>query len=93
MLVTVKISKMNAELVKKLLDVRPIYNGIKKKYSQKIEDIFKFYKEDECHVNNKYRVLEDQDYDRFISKRAMIRQPSLTRHISKYNMLHFGIIY
>ncbi|CAH0714778.1 unnamed protein product, partial [Brenthis ino] len=82
MLVTVKISKMNAELVKKLLDVRPIYNGIKKKYSQKIEDIFKFYKEDECHANNKYRVLEENDYDRFISKRAMIRQPSLTRHIT-----------
>lgn len=86
MSVSTQASKMNIKLVKSFLDVRPIYTVTKIKYSHNVKDIFKFYKEDECSVNNKYRILDEKDYNRFLSKRALKRQPALTRQISKYFM-------
>ncbi|XP_045454866.1 kynurenine/alpha-aminoadipate aminotransferase, mitochondrial [Melitaea cinxia] len=85
MIVTGKLSKINSEVVKKLLDVRPLYSAVKSRYSQSVEDIFKFYDErpeQSLALKEKYRVLDEKDYSRFLSKRSLRREPALTRQIT-----------
>ncbi|CAH2098021.1 unnamed protein product [Euphydryas editha] len=85
MIVTGKLSKINAEILKKFLDVRPLYSVVKSRYSQSVEDIFKFYDERPAHslaLKEKYRVLDEKDYTRFLSKRSLRREPALTRQIT-----------
>ncbi|XP_026500078.1 kynurenine/alpha-aminoadipate aminotransferase, mitochondrial [Vanessa tameamea] len=92
MIVTGKLSKMNVEVFKKILDPRPLYSVLKsRQYSQNADDIFKFYDDQPSHMlelKEKYRTLDEKDYNRFISKRAMKREPALTRQITtlSYNV-------
>ncbi|XP_063834278.1 kynurenine/alpha-aminoadipate aminotransferase, mitochondrial [Ostrinia nubilalis] len=81
MLVTIKLNKFNSEVVKKILDLRPLYSVVKKNYSKKSDDLFKCYS-DEPNVVSKYAPLTEGDYGRFISKRAGMREPALTRQMT-----------
>lgn len=75
------LKKFNIELLKNSFKSRPQY--LVKHYSQDVKDIFKFYSEEPV-VNDKYRVLDEQDYQRFLSQRARRREPALTRTMSEY---------
>ncbi|KAL0860643.1 hypothetical protein ABMA27_009993 [Loxostege sticticalis] len=82
MLVSVKFNKINSEVIKKFLDLRPLYCVVKNNYSQKSDDLFKCYSDQGAFVG-KYEPLNEQDYGRFVSKRAGSREPALTRQMSK----------
>lgn len=80
MLVTIKCPRSNIEFLKKIQELRPV---IARKYSQLNEsndDIFKFYSDRV--ENSKYAPLAEEDYQRFISKRAAKREPAITRQIT-----------
>lgn len=86
---------MNNKIIKKLLDVRPIYTIAMSQFSlsneksengkthQNLDDVFKFYNEESPDFSAKYRPLGDTDYQKYFSSRAMKREPALTRVISK----------
>ncbi|CAH2256496.1 jg27070 [Pararge aegeria aegeria] len=74
--------RFNAKLFKKLIDARPLYAVLKCSYSTNFDKIFKFYSDEECKVNQKYRVLDEKDYARFFSKRALRREAAFTRQIT-----------
>ncbi|CAG4966453.1 unnamed protein product [Colias eurytheme] len=65
----------------KLNGVRPLYSVIRKS-SQKVEDILCLYGEETYDFKDRYRVLDEKDYTRFISKRAMKREPAITRSMT-----------
>ncbi|XP_032522047.2 kynurenine/alpha-aminoadipate aminotransferase, mitochondrial-like [Danaus plexippus] len=81
MSVSVQFTKMNRNLLRNISNYRPVY-VLKKSYSQNVEDIFKFYSEERNDFRQKYRVLDEKDYKRFLSKRALKRQPGLTRQMT-----------
>lgn len=86
---------MNNKIIKKLVEIRPIYSVARKQFSltndnaqnglksQESGDIFKFYNEASPDFSAKYRPLEDKDYQKYYSSRALKREPGLTRVISK----------
>lgn len=87
---------MNNKILKKVIEVRPIYSVAKNQFSlsndyhqsgkasQKLSDTFKFYNEASPDFSAKYRPLEDKDYQKYYSSRSLKRVPALTRLISKY---------
>lgn len=87
--------KMNNKVLKKMIEVRPIYcvtknqfslsneNSENGKTSQDSGDIFKYYSEASPDFSAKYRPLEDKDYQKYFSSRSLTREPALTRLISK----------
>lgn len=77
--------KVNAELMKKVLDGRPLY-ALLRNSSQNVEDILRLdgNGEEGCNFKEKYRVLDEKDYGRFFSKRSLKREPALTRSMSEY---------
>ncbi|XP_034825986.1 kynurenine/alpha-aminoadipate aminotransferase, mitochondrial isoform X1 [Maniola hyperantus] len=74
--------RMNAKMFKKLVDAKPLCAVTRCRYSSNVEDIFKFYSDTKCDLDQKYRVLDDKDYARFFSKRALRREPAFTRQIT-----------
>ncbi|XP_023946555.2 kynurenine/alpha-aminoadipate aminotransferase, mitochondrial [Bicyclus anynana] len=76
------VAKMNPKLFKKLSGARALCALLKCRYSTSADDIFKFYPDEETKVNQKYRVLDEKDYSRFFSKRALRREPAFTRQIT-----------
>ncbi|KAJ0171939.1 hypothetical protein K1T71_012702 [Dendrolimus kikuchii] len=81
MLITVKFSKSNVDLLKKLIEIRPLLSV--RKYSQSNEsneNIFKFYSDG--NESSKHEPLAEEDYQRFISQRAARREPAITRLIT-----------
>lgn len=94
---------MNKKILKKLVELRPIYsvatnhfsmtNEISQsgKISQDSGDIFKCYNETSPDFSTKYRPIEDKDYQKYYSSRALLREPALTRVISKYFHNYFRI--
>ncbi|XP_072946545.1 kynurenine/alpha-aminoadipate aminotransferase, mitochondrial [Epargyreus clarus] len=79
----IKINKVNSELFKRIFEVRPLYAVFKSSYSQSVpENIFKFYSDEKIEFGDKYRTLDEKDYTRFFSQRAMRREPALTRQIT-----------
>lgn len=83
MFIMVNLTKSNADFLKRLFDVRPLYSSVKANYSQKqsTEEFFKFYSGGNDFGN--YKPLSEQDYNRFISVRSSRREPAITRQISK----------
>lgn len=87
--------KMNNKILKKVIEVRPIYCVAKNHFSlsnentqngnssQSSGDIFKYYNEVSPDFSAKYRPLEDKDYQKYFSSRSLTREPALTRLISK----------
>ncbi|XP_045520041.1 kynurenine/alpha-aminoadipate aminotransferase, mitochondrial [Pieris brassicae] len=75
--------KINGELLKKVLDSRPIYSLLRN-YSQNVEDILRLdgNGEEKYNFKEKYRVLDEKDYARFFSKRSLKREPALTRSLT-----------
>ncbi|KAM3958415.1 kynurenine/alpha-aminoadipate aminotransferase, mitochondrial-like [Aphomia sociella] len=71
---------MNKELVKRLFEIRPIFCLIRNNSTKCSDNFNKFYRDDGVTTN--HRILNDQDYKRFISKRASLREPALTRLIT-----------
>lgn len=94
---------INSKLLKKLIDVRPIYTVAANQFSlsnvnsenandaPNSDDIFKFYNEASPDFSAKYRPLGDQDYQKYFSSRAMRREPALTRVISEYPLFAFEL--
>ncbi|CAG9792529.1 unnamed protein product [Diatraea saccharalis] len=81
MIVTMKFPRMNKELLKKFIDIRPVMNALNRRYSQNHEEFFKMYSED-CVINGYGGPLTADDYTRFFSKRSMRREPALTREMT-----------
>lgn len=75
--------RFNTKLFKKILDVRSSYELSKVRYSDDTPEILKFYSDTPWELD-KYPKLSEDDYTRFISKRAMKREPAVTRQISKF---------
>ncbi|XP_038218057.1 kynurenine/alpha-aminoadipate aminotransferase, mitochondrial [Zerene cesonia] len=65
----------------KLNGVRPLYSVIRKS-SQKVEDILCLYGDETYDFKDRYRVLDEKDYSRFISQRSMKREPAITRSMT-----------
>ncbi|KAJ8708266.1 hypothetical protein PYW07_010391 [Mythimna separata] len=83
MFVTTKFGKLN-DLRKGLFEARAVALVLKKQFSQKdvnVDEFFKFYSESDYH-EDRYKPLSGRDYDRFLSTRALRREPSLTREIT-----------
>ncbi|KPI98582.1 Kynurenine/alpha-aminoadipate aminotransferase, mitochondrial [Papilio xuthus] len=76
--------RINTKLFKKLLDLRSCYELSKIRYSDDIPEILKFYSDTpaSCQLD-KYPKLTEDDYTRFITKKAMKREPADTRQITK----------
>ncbi|KPJ04328.1 hypothetical protein RR46_00642 [Papilio xuthus] len=74
--------RINTKLFKKLLDLRSCYELSKIRYSDDIPEILKFYSDTpaSCQLD-KYPKLTEDDYTRFITKKAMKREPADTRQI------------
>lgn len=70
-----------SKFLKKILDPRSASLVFQQGYSQEVEDIFKFYSDEQPTCD--HRPLTEDDYERFISRRAARREPALTRQISK----------
>ncbi|OWR53640.1 putative Kynurenine/alpha-aminoadipate aminotransferase mitochondrial precursor [Danaus plexippus plexippus] len=60
-----------------LLKKRTIICGLQR-YSQDVKNLYKFFSEEE-NENQKYRTLDEKDYVRFLSKRALTQKPGPTR--------------
>lgn len=87
MFATTKFGKANAEIGRRLFEIRTVALVSQKQFisSQKdvnVEEFFKFYSENSFH-DDRYKPLSGADYDRFFSKRSLLREPAITRQISK----------
>ncbi|CAK1589881.1 unnamed protein product [Parnassius mnemosyne] len=74
-----------SKLLKKLTDSRAVYNlrySSKLSYSDDTPEVLKFYSDTPWDLGDKYPALTEQDYNRFISKKALKREPALTRQIT-----------
>ncbi|XP_073960802.1 kynurenine/alpha-aminoadipate aminotransferase, mitochondrial-like [Choristoneura fumiferana] len=69
-----------SKLFKKVLDPRSASLVFQQGYSQEVDDIFKFYSDEQPPCD--HRPLTEDDYGRFISQRAARREPALTRQIT-----------
>lgn len=80
-----KLTKNNLDLMKKVFEIKPCV-VLRAKYSQaSTKEFFKFYDEN-INVGD-HKVLDVEDYGRFISTRSSRREPAITRVISKYHAL------
>ncbi|CAH0598368.1 unnamed protein product [Chrysodeixis includens] len=86
MFVTSKFGKVNAEMGRRLFEIRTVALVSQKQFisSQKdvnVEEFFKFYSENSFH-DDRYKPLSEPDYERFFSKRSLLREPAVTRQIT-----------
>ncbi|CAG9568769.1 unnamed protein product [Danaus chrysippus] len=58
---------------------RVVISGLQR-YSQDVKNLYKFFSEEE-NENQKYRTLDEKDYKRFLSKRALTQKPAPTRQL------------
>ncbi|XP_049881299.1 kynurenine/alpha-aminoadipate aminotransferase, mitochondrial isoform X2 [Pectinophora gossypiella] len=87
MLVKFALRNANTKLIKRFLEIRPVFVISKKYLSQNqyndCEGLFKCYSDDGGNFGDKYKPLSGDDYDRFISDRAKKREPALTRLVTQ----------
>lgn len=75
-----KLTKNNLDLMKKVFEIKPCV-VLRAKYSQaSTKEFFKFYDEN-INVGD-HKVLDVEDYGRFISTRSSRREPAITRVIT-----------
>lgn len=77
--------KPSPKLLKRLLEARTSVVISKSNISDNTPEALKFYSESTWDLGGKYPSLNEEDYARFISKRAMRREPALTRQMSEFN--------
>ncbi|CAH2058464.1 unnamed protein product, partial [Iphiclides podalirius] len=74
--------KPSAKLLRGLVEARNSFVISKFSISDNTPEVLKFYSENPWDLGGKYPTLTENDYTRFISKRALKREPALTRQIT-----------
>ncbi|VVC94946.1 unnamed protein product [Leptidea sinapis] len=73
------VSKIQREILKEVSLLSTLRRGL----SNNVEDIFNFHGDRETlGFKDRYRVLDEKDYERFISSRSSKREPAMTRSLT-----------